>query len=142
MGRPNLRKTLLINRPFQLSILGWFGLLFLVVVACYYFSNLYFFNVLADEAKSAGLDPDHIYFQYLASQKTLMNQVFLITSVVSFTLIILGGLFLSNKVAGPLYRLTQHLRQQDRKDANPVKFRKGDYFPELEEAFNHFISKE
>ena len=100
-----------------------------------------FFKTLTNEAQAAGLSPDHVFYTYLEEQKINMNQIFIITSIVTFVTIIAGGLFLSHKVAGPLYRLTEHLKNSNFQEIKPVQFRKGDYFPEVEEAFNEFIKR-
>jgi hypothetical protein len=70
-----------------------------------------------------------------------MNQIFLATSIITFLTIAVGGLVLSHKVAGPLYRLTQHLKRSSPENIKPVQFRKGDYFPEIQDAFNEFIKR-
>ena len=70
-----------------------------------------------------------------------MDNVFINTSIFALFLILIGGLMISHKVAGPLYRLTQHLNNHDRSNIVPVKFRTGDYFPEIEKAFNDFLEK-
>ncbi len=134
-----LLSNILINKRFQLSILGWFIFLSLLMVGCFYLSNWFFFKVMEQEALAAGLDGQHVFFKFLADQKSLMNKIFAVTSVISTIIIILGGLILSHKVAGPLTQLTQHLRKHPLKSMVPVKFRKGDYFPEIEEAFNNSI---
>lgn len=141
MNQPNKRKIFLINRAFQLSIILKFFLLSLILIAIFYASNLYFFQHLKNEAIAANLPPDHIFFQFLHEQKTLMNKIFIFTSLASIVIQFVGGILLSHKVAGPLYRLTQHLLNSHIKDVKPVKFRKGDYFLEIEEAFNQFIEK-
>jgi hypothetical protein len=67
--------------------------------------------------------------------------VFLFSCVLSFITISIGGLFISNKVAGPIHRLTQYMLKNNVSDATVFKFRKGDYFIELQDAFNEFINK-
>lgn len=136
------RKIYLINKSFQLSILGWFAFLSLILIGIFYFSIWYFFKEFANEAIEAGLPPGHVFFKFLDSQRTYMNYVFLLSSVVSCIVILFGGLFLSNKVAGPLYRMTQHLKTNSKKNVVNLKFRKGDYFLELQDAFNEFMKRE
>ena len=135
------RKVLLINKKFQLSIILWFIALSTILISFYYFANFYFFQTLIKEAQAAGLPSGHVYFTHLADQKSYMNQIFLLTSIVTFITIALGGLVLSHKVAGPLYRLTQHLKGSSPENIKPVQFRKGDYFPEVQDAFNEFIKR-
>ena len=137
----NLRKVILINKAFQYSILGWFSLLSVLLITIFYTSLWYFFNNLKNEAISVGLPTDHIFFTFISEQKSNMDNVFILTSLLAMFLILIGGLIISHKVAGPLYRLTNHLKKHNRNNIVPVKFRKGDYFPEIEEAFNQFLEK-
>jgi len=137
----NLRKTLLINKSFQLSILGWFFVLSVLLIAIFYGAIWYFFYTFEKEALSAGLPQGHVFFTFLSEQKLVIDQIFIISSCVAFLLIIIGGLFLSHKVAGPLHRLTNHLQTHSKNDISLLQFRKGDYFMEIEEAFNDFIKK-
>jgi hypothetical protein len=136
-----MRKVILINKPFQYSILGWFSLLSALLIAIFYTTIWYFFHNLEKEAISVGLPPDHIFFTFINQQKSIMDNVFIFSSIIALFVILMGGLILSHKVAGPLYRLTKHLQGHDRSNITPLKFRKGDYFPEIEESFNEFLKK-
>ena len=136
------RKMFLINRAFQLSIISWFSLLCFALIGIFYFANRYFFYSLNTQAIEAGLETSHIYFTFLNEQKSLMDKIFGYTSIFSFLIIQGGGLYLSHKVAGPLYRLNQHLKNYSRNNVTPLKFRKGDYFKEIEQSFNEFIKKD
>ena len=135
------RKVILINKAFQCSLLGWFSLLSVILISIFYTSVWYFFNNLKNEATSVGIPADHIFFIFINEQKANMDSVFIVTSIIALFLILVGGLVISHKVAGPIYRLTKHLKDHDRSNVVPVKFRKGDHFPELEEAFNDFLKK-
>ena len=136
-----MRKVILINKPFQYSILAWFSFLSIILISIFYSTIWYFFNNLKKEALSVGLPPEHIFFTFINEQKAIMDNVFIVSSIVALIVILVGGLVLSHKVAGPLYRLTKHLQGHNRGNITPVKFRKGDYFPEIEEAFNDFLKK-
>ena len=49
-------------------------------------------------------------------------------------------IFFSHKVAGPLYKLNLYLRKiANNERVDRVKFRKGDYFPELADSFNDAV---
>ncbi len=137
----NRRKVILINRKFQLSIIGWFALLAAILISIYYSSMYFFFSHISQQATAAGLAPDHVFFTYLDQQQKLMTKIFLLSSVVAVVVIFIGGLYLSQKVAGPLYRFTNHLKAHSKTNVNPVSFRKGDFYPEIEEEFNKFIER-
>ena len=99
------RKKILVNQDFQLSFVGYFSALALLGIVIIYGANLYFFWNLKQQGHAIGLDLNHVFFQFVADQQRLMNIVFCVTSVFVFFLMILGGLFLSHLVAGPMMRL-------------------------------------
>jgi sterol desaturase/sphingolipid hydroxylase (fatty acid hydroxylase superfamily) len=136
-----MRKVILINKPFQYSILAWFSFLSIILISIFYSTIWYFFYNLKKEAVSVGLPPDHIFFTFINEQKSIMDNVFIVSSIIALLVILIGGLILSHKVAGPLYRLTKHLQAHDKNNTPPLKFRKGDYFPEIEKSFNDFLNK-
>lgn len=70
-----------------------------------------------------------------------MNKVFAAAGVISLLILTLGGIYISHKVAGPLYRLKKNLEQSSMKNLKSVGFRKGDYFTDIKDAFNAFISR-
>jgi hypothetical protein len=137
----NLRKVLLINKKFQYSVIAWFFFFSLILITIFYGSIWYFFNQLTAEAVSIGLPPDHVFFLFVDDQKSIMNKIFLFSCFFSFVTISFGGLYISNKVAGPIYRFTRHLKTNSIQNAKALKFRNGDYFIELQEAFNEFINR-
>ncbi len=56
---------------------------------------------------------------------------------VFFTAIIFYGLYLTNRIAGPIYRLKIHMENMIAgKEVEDVVFRKNDYFKDLAETFN------
>ncbi|MBC7692113.1 MAG: hypothetical protein H7222_10110 [Methylotenera sp.] len=131
------RSILLINPKFQLVFLGYMPGLALVAIGVFYVANLHFFWKMNQIGVTLQLAPDHAFFTFLNEQKGMMNALFVVTSLVSFVSLILGGTFLSHRVAGPLHRLTQHMNTiSENETLTEVKFRKSDFFPELAVSFN------
>lgn len=141
MIKINVRKKILINATFQYAILLKIAILGISIATIFYFANIYFFKQMYNEAVAAGLPPDNIFFKYLSNQKSFMNKVFLASALMTTVTIFWAGLYLSHRIAGPLYRLTKHLNQFNVSNVEPIRFRKGDYFPEIQEAFNNFIKR-
>lgn len=140
---PSLRKpkSLLINPAFQVSVIAWFTAVALAVILVFLGSILWFFRNLKAQGLAAGLPEGHPLFRYIQSQEMQFYQIFALSSLVALVIIVAGGLLLSHRVAGPLHRLTEHLLDSEGASPGPVKFRTGDYFPELERAFNDFLSR-
>jgi sensor histidine kinase YesM len=115
---------------------------FLILITILYLSNAQFFNIFIDQARQLGIPENHVFYKFINEQKRIMNKVFLIGGSLSFLVIFFGGLYLSNKVAGPLYRLTKFLNERQQGDQTQLKFRKGDYFLEVQDAINKYLNKQ
>jgi hypothetical protein len=137
-----MRTKLLINPRFQYSVMGYSIFVFLILITILYLSNAQFFNIFIDQARQLGIPENHVFYKFINEQKRIMNKVFLIGGSLSFLVIFFGGLYLSNKVAGPLYRLTKFLNERQQGDQTQLKFRKGDYFLEVQDAINKYLNKQ
>lgn len=59
-----------------------------------------------------------------------------------FTATICYGLYFTNRIAGPLYRLKVQMENLIAgKDVGELEFRKNDYFKELADLFNQIVKK-
>jgi hypothetical protein len=136
----NRRKYLMINPRFQLSFMGYTIGMAAVIIAVFYFSNLYFFWRFANKGHQIGLEPDHIFFKFLKEQQQTMDLIFLVTALFAFIFLIVYGYYLSHRVAGALRRFESHLYEiSDSGESKELKFRKSDYFQELPAAFNAYL---
>ncbi len=138
------RKTLLINREFQLSFIRHMLLLTFFVIALFYAANLYHFWNLREQGLSLGLPATHVFFKFLRQQQGTMDIIFALASVAAGITIIGYGLFLSHRVAGPLHRLKKYLRSPDAISSTyrELKFRENDYFSDVAQAVNERLKKD
>ncbi len=133
----NLRRKFLINPRFQLFFMGFIGALSVISIGSIYLANLYFFAKFRNYGTSMSLPPEHVFFSFLKQEEADMKRIFLATALEMFVLITIFGLIVSHRIAGPIYRLTQHLRETARtRIYKPIYFRKGDLFQEISEAYN------
>ncbi len=134
----NRRRGFLINPEFQWSFirhcLGLAAIILLVVFA----ANSLFFWSLHNMGQRAGLDPTHIFFRFLAQQQSRMLWIFIGTSGIVASTILSFGLRLSHRIAGPLFKLDRFLKDPS-KARRGLRFRTGDYFPELAESANEAL---
>ncbi len=134
------RKNILINPNFQIRFTGWMVGIALTEVLVFYSSYLYFFKFYIDLGKKSGLNPNHIFFKFLSDQYRNMNYFFISTAIFSVVLLVVVGLVLSHRIAGPIYRMCKHLNQPIKKeDIGNFKFRPGDYFLELASSYNNHL---
>lgn len=99
-----------------------------------------------------------IYSQILATTPILMvvlvsryasdlngyasEAVVFVVSLITLLVLFVGGLLLSNRIAGPLMRIERHLNDfAEGKTSGPVQLREGDLFQELAEAVNRALRK-
>lgn len=135
----------IINPKFQWSFIGRSLVLASINFALIYGAIQVSFWKFKEHGAKLGLDPESAFFILLDQQHQFMNLVFAGVGVTCFLLIVLGGIVISHRVAGPLYRLRHHMDDVSKgKTYDNVKFRHKDYFPELADSFNaqltHIIS--
>ena len=131
-------KNLLINKKFQLVIIGYFLILFVILTLIYFGANSYFFWKFNQLGINSGIRADHVFFRIVEAQRNSMNTIFLITSIASMVVIVVYGLVMSHKIAGPIYKVCDHIKN---KKSGPISFRDGDFFPELAHAINSIFKK-
>ena len=75
--------------------------------------------------------------------ETNRNYLFILLSVIEFAflgIVFVVSIFLSHKVAGPMYKLKNHLQNiRENGDIKPIFFRDGDNFHEIAEEVNLLI---
>ena len=137
------RKIILINPRFQLKLSSYFAFLTVINIAVFYFCIRYFFQVFVDMGQEIGLPSNHVYFMFMEDQMLTMNIVFLVTSIVTICLLMIFGVLISHKIAGPMYRFCNHLTDiaEGKKESSEIKFRDNDFFPEVAECYNKTLNK-
>ena len=136
------RKRYLINPRFQMSFLVFSSIVSILGMSVFFLSIKYFFWSFHQLGEKYGIPADHIFFKFIDDQSAKMNVLFLLTAIIVLIISLVGAVMLSHRVAGPIYRMTQHFNSiKSKADMKEVKFRKGDFFIELQNAFNHFIKK-
>lgn len=136
------RRQFLVNPPFQFRIMGWMTLISLAPVFVFFSAHHYFFWQLERLGLDIGLSGEHVYFKFLEVQSQKLFLIFIICSVLTTTCVLLLGLFLSHRIAGPIHRLKSYLQDFHRNEKNPpLSFREGDYFGELPAIVNDCLAK-
>jgi hypothetical protein len=101
----------------------------------------YFFISIHEQGFIASLPQEHVFIEFLAQQKIILFSIFSVVTAFFFLGFIFFGVYVSHKIAGPLYRFKKHLENSSPGTVIPVEFRKGDYFHDLKEAFNDFVKR-
>lgn len=134
------RKAFIINPKLQYSFLVFSVLMSLISISIFYFANLYLFWRFEQTGYSVGIPSGHIFYKFIADQRSLMNTILLIAAPLIIAITCFIGIKLSHRVSGPIYNLTKLLKElNETKELKEVRFRKNDYFLELQDEFNKFI---
>jgi len=129
-NRAKRRKTL-IHAGFQFRVVLIF-FLFTLVMQCFSFLITIFLIFQAMGEKDQGVSPN---------LDALMLWAMLISLVVIIVFSYLFGLFGSHKIAGPLYRMSQVMRDVGKGDLTQVsRLRPGDWLTDFSEDLNECIS--
>lgn len=140
--KDNKRKVYLINRQFQIRFI-LFSILSSVIICCIFFAlNWYFFWRFETVGLAIGLTPGSVFFEFLSRQQVFLNTIFFVGAGVTLLVLVFMGLIFSHRIAGPLYRLNNHMSDVAKGETNSnISFRKKDYFPELADSLNLLLDK-
>jgi hypothetical protein len=140
-------RTLLINPKFQWTLIGYAAFIATLILLSVYGLFSFGFHEFVNIGNQAGLPADHVYFQFIKMQEQTFLRVIFAMALLVGLILIAGGLVISHKIAGPIYRMQKELDEMAREAASnhpvlrPIKFRKGDFFPELADSYNNFVEK-
>lgn len=142
--KKNNRKKWIINKNFQYRFILMCIIPMLLTVICFWLGvEIIFFRMIA-MAKNMGIPEGHVYYKLLVLQKSEFNFVIIVSSLVVSFIFSLWAIVFSHRIAGPIYRLTQHFKGLKKNENNHfphVRFRKGDFFIEVENEINNFFDR-
>lgn len=139
MNQVNKRTVLFINKKFQGHFLFLIAMAFLLISSVNIISGFLFFHKVRQMASESGIDAQDMFFQFMNYQQSFYLVVQMVTILITLSILGILGLHLSNKVAGPIYRIQKYISGDD--FSEPVKIREGDYFSEFADEINHFVQK-
>ena len=138
------KRSILINPKFQWTLIGYAAFIATLIFLSVYGLFSFGFHEFVQIGHQAGLPDDHVYFQFIKMQESTFLRVILAIAFFVGTILTVGGLVVSHKIAGPLYRLQKELlKMAEKPDAtlHKINFREGDFFPEVPQAFNELVEK-
>jgi hypothetical protein len=135
----NRRKKYLLNPKFQLKIMAYFLAFTLFNLVIYYVAIHLFFFRFETIATELGIPENHVFFRFLSEQKSVMNLIFLASSIFTISSLSLIGLMISHRIAGPIYSLCQYLKNFGVGSGEEFELREGDFFQELPQNVNEFV---
>ena len=135
-----LIKNYLLYPRFQVRLIFYFLLVTGTNIFLFFLANQYFFNVFRQKGKELGIPANHIFYSFISKLETEMDLIFVGVSAFGVMIVILLGLLLSHRVAGPLYRFSTDLKGMAKSGKlAKVRFREKDYMMDIEEDFNAVV---
>jgi hypothetical protein len=130
-SHPRRIKNILINPKFQLKLMSYFSILFVLTTLSLYSTTLLFFWKMQQKAHSVGIPDEHVFYRFLSNQKSEFDSLFLGLAIFNFLLLIGTGFLVSHRIAGPIHKLKEYL-SKDQAESSEFKLRDSDFFKELE----------
>jgi hypothetical protein len=137
-------RSFLINPKFQWTLIGYAAAGATLILLTIYGLISYGFHRFVEVGTVLGLAPDNVYFEFIRMQEVSFNQVILAIALAIGLVLMVGGLVISHKIAGPIHRMKKEFRKMQESDPpalQEIQFRKGDFFPELAESFNELVRR-
>ena len=133
------RRTLLINRPFQIRF-SLFVCSWLIPLSLIYPVIIYkFFDIFI---QYIAVDPTGPAKAAIESTRQQMFWLLLFVQLIFIFVTFVISLFVSHRIAGPLYKLGRFFDSVSRGNLNQdLHFRKNDYFVDLAEEFNLMLKE-
>lgn len=130
---------ILIDPSFQLRLLSYFlGLFFLTTLTLYSTTYLFFWS-MKEKGLRVGIPEGHVYYQFLQNQKHDMDLLFIGLATFNFFLLLIIGLVISHRIAGPMAKIKKFLEEPEKEDE--IKLRESDFFKDLEPLLNKVKKK-
>jgi sensor histidine kinase YesM len=131
------RSIFLINKGFQLRF-AFYVCSWLIALCLAY--PLLIFNLFDYFMRYLVLDPLGPAVATLEKTRVELLWLLALMQIVILSLTFLISIFMSHRIAGPLYKLRQFLAKAKDGDLSQVlSFRKGDYFQELAKDYNELV---
>lgn len=138
----NYRKNWLINREFQFKFTGLFILCGILNFVFLIGAVNWYFHKIKQQMTLAGFSAESSIQAYTDAQLFSLNMILFIIATFATFLMFSFGMWLSNKAAGPVYRVTEDLNNLNGdSDKKIIKIREGDFFLELQDAVNAYIER-
>jgi len=136
------RRIYLINRDFQIKFIIYTASIAVITIALFYGMLYFFFDELVALGVRSGFPAGHVYFKFIADNRSdMMNVYYPIASIAVFIIIFVSGMLFSHKIAGPIYRMNTYLRSISLDNlTSPLIFRKKDFFQDLAKSYNKRIA--
>ncbi len=136
------RKQYVVNPQLQFMLLTFMFSFAICITIIMLTAHYLSFEATVVETRAFGFDEEGVFFNFLNDQHARLRNVILVASALSTVILFFGGLILSNRIAGPMFRFKSELKKiSETGEVKELKFRSNDYFSDVAEAFNDAMKK-
>ncbi len=143
MNKPRfLRKKFIVEPVYQYTLIAVMVVVALVNILTFVLASNYFFDQFIGFSDMMGFPATHPFRNLILGQRDVLSTFFVYASVINVVLIFVLGLFLSNRTAGPIYRIIKSLeKMSETGEIEDITIRKNDSFQKLPQAINNVLQK-
>lgn len=138
------RKQWVVLPDFQYHFMNRIFAIFVLVIILFGTQALWYFYEIQQMGVTAGLEEDHVYFKFISSVILKYVVSFTVTIILCSLVFYTFGLYMSNKIAGPIFSLNLSLKKRlEGKNPDPtlIKIRTDDYFQDLAQNIRQNLEK-
>jgi len=136
----NRRKQIVVDLKLQLSLVSSFLSIFLVASGICYVALTVLFQWVERIGLASGLSEGDSFFSSLDRLEGRTAAVYGLLVLLCSIFVVYRGLILTRSVAGPIYAVNQRIKRICAGEtAGPLRFRKSDYFFDLQNNFNELM---
>lgn len=133
------RRIIIINKPFQVRF-AFYVTTWIFALSIFY--PLVIFNLYNTFAKYMSLDPAGPSAQVIAQTRNDVLLLLIGFSVLFVVITLVLSLYLSHRIAGPLYKLKKAMLDSTTGPlVNKIQFRDEDHFKDLAQSYNLLMDK-
>ncbi|HBQ22066.1 MAG: hypothetical protein A2Z91_03530 [Deltaproteobacteria bacterium GWA2_38_16] len=133
-----MRKQYIINQDFQFRYIGLLIGVASIICLVFVVAAKYYINLNLNPLIESGLISSPLAQELIQVEKNFLNKNLLTIFLVLISVLTLVGIFITHRIAGPIYALERRMKQiaQEGFQHMPFHVRKNDEFQELVENFN------
>lgn len=136
------RRQYLIKRDFQFRYIGMLIGITCGVCLIFVFASKYYINLNINPLIESGLISSPMVAELARIEKHFLNKNLLIVFLSLIGTLSVLGIFITHRIAGPIYAIERRMKQiaQEGITKTDFRIRRTDEFQELAEAFNEMIA--
>ncbi|MCM2279386.1 MAG: cell wall metabolism sensor histidine kinase WalK [Oligoflexia bacterium] len=137
-----MRRRYLINRPLQLGLTGFFAVVGLINTAALYLAHRIMSTKIVEAIQIVETDQKGFLLGALSELERNSSLAFVVYAILLFVYLLVMGVLLSHKVAGPVFVIQRQIRRLLQGDYDgTVKLRKHDFLSDVAEDINRLTEK-